>query len=372
MDMETPQRPEISPMPERLPFADPFAAQTSYLCSTSQPVIDELNQNGCFDSAILVADHNVSHKPVPEWSNSFQNGYSLPCPQEEHLSAQVEFGIVCSTRIDNNFPNTVSGESRSFEEMSTPQYTSNKTVTIPQTIAPRETVVCPGTPLNQVLAAPFHTPVTRSEIDEHSSRFVRKMDPYSSGSSDGAVCGSPMEARNEAKFDLSFTNAMEERASSRYVKIQKPKKKAVSRNGVPFSHYAPTIYSSKNKQHVCLDCNIRFDRPEHCNRHKTTLSHHNRCKQLGKPINKQPMFVCVVPGCQEKDKKFTRNDNLKAHYKNTHFFEKMIQKDGKLVEIKKRNQYVSMAEAESLGIAHMDPRRPDFVAKESKKTRSTR
>ncbi|KAL9038216.1 MAG: hypothetical protein Q9214_005372 [Letrouitia sp. 1 TL-2023] len=226
------------------------------------------------------------------------------------------------------------------------------------TIAPRETVMCPGTPPeNRCLAAPYQTPVPKLETSPHLARLSESVGLVETDN----IERSAFDVRYSMGTDTSFDDGIE--ASPKYHKFQRPKK-AIFKSRLSSEPYICETYkySSEGKQHHCLECNIKFDRPEHCNRHKDTMMHRERLKQLGKPLKEVKMYPCKVPNC---GKELTRNDNLKAHYQNTHFFDKNTNS-------KKRREYVSIELAESLGLAELDPRRADYTTKDAKKKRPTR
>ena len=110
---------------------------------------------------------------------------------------------------------------------------------------------------------------------------------------------------------------------------------------------------------VILDKRVAFKRPEHLKRHLITDQHTKNVMEYAKrpgvkcpsPIDK-PVFPCLIPNCKkglDKAPFVGRRDNLTQHYKNTHFHDKHKNGGGK-------NDWISIARAEELGLASKDPR----------------
>lgn len=66
--------------------------------------------------------------------------------------------------------------------------------------------------------------------------------------------------------------------------------------------------------------------------------HREGLQQLGKALEQVEMYSCRIPSC---GKELTKNDNPKAHYQNTHLFDKTTNRN-------KRREYISIEQAESL------------------------
>ena len=111
---------------------------------------------------------------------------------------------------------------------------------------------------------------------------------------------------------------------------------------------------SKGSKHPCPKCiqkpgeaKIQFNRPEHLSRHLASV--HG---------DKQDMIQCVVPGCITGI--YNRTDNMNAHYRNCHMYGPHEKKG-------KKKKWLSIEEAEQIGLGHMDPRtNPPSVKSRSK------
>ncbi|KAL9004449.1 MAG: hypothetical protein Q9188_002748 [Gyalolechia gomerana] len=245
----------------------------------------------------------------------------------------------------------------------------------PQTVAPQETFVCPSssfmptTPISQPLEAPFQTPLVKSESRTPLVKFEpRTPDPVTEAFF--SPCSSLYDEESPAKRVSGGGERQEPiivRAHSSSRKLSRSgssrlKKKTSTQNHhskYPFEH---DVVNSNNKAHHCVHCGLKFLRPEHFKRHKNSESHINQCRKLGFPTDSnRPLkpYTCLVEGC---NRAVTRKDNLKPHYQKTHFFKKSA-------ESKKRNSYVSIEEAERLGLQDWDPRRSSGA--EQKKSSKT-
>lgn len=100
---------------------------------------------------------------------------------------------------------------------------------------------------------------------------------------------------------------------------------------------ACTIKKESVSKHACPKCKHRkFKRPEHLNRHMSSVHGDNR--------NKVP---CIVKDCETSI--LSRPDNLKTHYQNTHMY-------GPVPVKGKKRIWLSIEEAREYGLGHIDPR----------------
>lgn len=107
-------------------------------------------------------------------------------------------------------------------------------------------------------------------------------------------------------------------------------------------------FSKVSTKHPCPKCILRFNRPEHLSRHLASV--HG---------DKQDKIWCVVPNC--KTGILTRTDNMNAHYRNCHMYGPH--------EIKgKKRKWLSIEDAERMGLGHMDPRTNPTSIKSRSKT----
>ena len=115
-------------------------------------------------------------------------------------------------------------------------------------------------------------------------------------------------------------------------------------------HLPFAIKKEAASKHVCGLCKQRqFKRPEHLNRH--IISVH------GDEVDKVP---CIVENCPASILK--RPDNLNAHYRNCHMYGPY--------EVKgKKRKWLSIEEAEKLGLGDLDPRTPKGLSKSRSKSK---
>ncbi|KAL9613010.1 MAG: hypothetical protein Q9167_002443 [Letrouitia subvulpina] len=339
-----------------LSIDDSFILQaTAEICTNVQPPQDEELQRCHFEDLGLATDQRMSINLRSDSPEALR--YSFMHSEVGDHQPQDGFGVDFHSEVNSPLRSPYSDVPSTYVRgFATPNYGSEPTMTI----APRETVMYPGTPPeNRCFAAPYQTPVPKVETSPQMARLSENVGLIETDS----IEKSAFDIRYGMGTDTSLDEAIEDEESPRYHKFHRPKK-AIFRSRLSSEPYICETYkySSEGKQHHCLDCNIKFDRPEHCNRHKDTVMHRERLKQLGKPLKEVKMYPCIVPKC---GKELTRNDNLKAHYQNTHLFDKNTNS-------KKRREYVSIERAESLGLAQFDPRRADYPIKDAKKKRPTR
>ncbi|KAI4184355.1 MAG: hypothetical protein L6R41_004790 [Letrouitia leprolyta] len=291
------------------------------------------------------------YKPSMDWygcyNNTFVQGYDQANPA--CMAGIYSFDASSGFDVDYVYPDQTMSDYRDLLDG-----LRNGTIVEadpPQTVAPQETFMPafrPSTPISQPLEAPFQTPLVKSEPQTPEAVTEAFFSP----------CSPLSDEERPAKYDPDGEELYEPivvRAHSSSRKLSRSggsrvKRKTCTRSQhsrYPFEH---DIVNSNHKAHVCAQCKIKFDRPEHFKRHKETQTHVDKCRQLGVPTpHKGPMKVwrCRVAGCTTA---VTRKDNLKPHYQKTHFFRKPT-------ENKKRNIYVSIEDAEKLGLQDWDPRR---------------
>ncbi|KAI4101362.1 MAG: hypothetical protein L6R37_005005 [Teloschistes peruensis] len=228
---------------------------------------------------------------------------------------------------------------------------------LPQTVAPQETTFVmpnssfgPATPLVQQLDMAFQTPAVKYEQRPRS--WSEEAISPSSSVFDG---DSPTERRYASTKGKELLDGLIQTPPQRAggSGSRSVRKEMVETNTPKYSCDIKTIPSSSNKKHMCLDCNLPFERPEHCKRHKKSLQHKGLVhKPKTEYTDDQKPFSCDIPGCKVK---LTRGDNYKPHLQKTHFFDRDEVRESK-GKPRKRNRHVSIEEARRLGLGHMDQR----------------
>ncbi|KAL8969007.1 MAG: hypothetical protein Q9183_002199 [Haloplaca sp. 2 TL-2023] len=361
------QRSNIDFSFEQPQFRNPFTPQTPYTCAAAA-------------SALEVAIHEEDHPEVPElesrsisnkvmgWPASFDDTTGRNCGQADWEQGTVDFGFDPSARLDLVSSNPGLLPSPGLFDFGLVNGTSVETG-LPQTIAPQETFVypssslSPSTPPSDDHESVFHTPATRPVIQSRTPMRDGFTSPAPTVSDDE----SPSRAKrnNEARrafFDAIKRHSPPTQTSSNKRKRKTPVKTEIKTECMGFTcDFVPTA-SSANKPFLCDHCNLRFERPEHRNRHYDTMVHRRRLEELNMgPTNPKAgtkKWACKVDGC---DTMVTRMDNLKPHYQKTHFFVKYaVDANGEWYEDakgkRKRNDYVSPEEAKILGLGDWDPR----------------
>ncbi|KAL8801809.1 MAG: hypothetical protein Q9182_004216 [Xanthomendoza sp. 2 TL-2023] len=248
---------------------------------------------------------------------------------------------------------------------------------VPQTIAPQNTFVdsnfsfTPSTPICEPPQPISRTPFVKTEDEIAGSPVDRPSSAFSS------LCGEGRPGRGGRNFlrerrGINKACASIPTRSTRSNGINK-RSKITTRLHHAGGYDLECEVVPKDKKHHCVTCDKPFDRPEHYNRHMNSIGHMNELKKKGKTIDElrkagfrvddAKTFKCKVPKCAAKNWGVTRHDNLKPHYTKTHFYNKHptkngkpVMKDGKRVEVRKRNEWVSVEGAIALGLAEIDPR----------------
>ncbi|KAL8869179.1 MAG: hypothetical protein Q9174_004463 [Haloplaca sp. 1 TL-2023] len=372
---------------ERPHFRNPFAPQTPYVC-------------GAAASALEVAIHEEDHPDIPglesrsisnkllDWPAYFEDLAGRNCSQADWNQDPVDFGFDPSTRLDlvSDHPGLLPSPGLLNFGMvnGTPPETS-----LPQTIAPQETFVypssslSPSTPVSDDHESVFQTPATRSGVQSRTPMRDEFPSPAPTVSEDESP--SKVKCNNEVR--RAIFDAIKRQSPPAQTGSNKRKRKSVVKTEIKTEcmgftcDFIPTA-SSANKLYLCEHCNLRFERPEHRNRHNDTIVHRLRLEELNmKPANEKAgtkKWPCEVPKCHTR---VTRMDNLKPHYQKTHFYVKYVtDANGHRYEDakgkRKRNEYVSPEEAVVLGMGDWDPRTPEgqsqIEATKSKKSQRSK
>lgn len=337
-------------------FQDPFSTHASYTYATATELDINIRQPTYQDDCGTIGSRLMG-RPSMNWPKSFQESFDENCDIESAPTTEA-FGFGTSGLIDSDL----------YLEYGTVIEPATEEGS-PQTVSPQETLFGPGvnflvptTPDRQPLAAPFQTPLIKSEAEV----WEPTAEDYPSPGSSFSLGESPMRrvpGTQERRQTIAALGRRRARVGSRGSKRRRTRSVEVV-NGIRL-HRGEDI-SSDSKKHRCEVCNnMPFDRPEHFKRHKESDSHNNRLKELGLPPEgrgEMKKFRCVVPECE---KAVTRHDNLKPHYQKTHLFSKYLRtkdgsiqkdKDGRKVKAKKRNIYVSKEWARNLGLQEYDMR----------------
>ncbi|KAL8917224.1 MAG: hypothetical protein Q9208_008063 [Pyrenodesmia sp. 3 TL-2023] len=338
-------------------FQDPFAthASCSYATATSELNIN-IRQATYQDDCGTIAPRSTGRSSM-NWPHSFHETFGDNYDQTDSTQIAEAFGFGTSGLIDSGL------------------YLEYGTVIEPaadqgplQTVSPQETLFGPGltsfvptTPERRPLAAPFQTPIIKSE----ARVWEATAEDYPSPGSSFSLGDSPMRRVPRTQERRQIIPAFGQRRAnvgSRRSKRKRTRSVEVA-NGIRL-HRGEDI-SSDSKKHRCEVCNnMPFDRPEHFKRHKESDSHNKRLKDLGLPSEGrgEVKFMCVVPECGVS---VTRHDNLKPHYQKTHLYSFYLRnkdgtimkdKDGRNMKAKKRNTYVSKEWARELELQDYDIR----------------
>lgn len=312
----------------------------------------------------LESDLRPTERPEMDWSTNFnlQTYY-----QSESVQNIATFDFDSAGRRNTNdihHSQTSSGfaDFSPFDEFST-------AATLPQTIAPQQTVVyphasyTPGASTYPPLESSIHTPEIKLENNAGSSSAASTTSDFSPCTEQDSQTENelPVWKHEKLEEDLASVPSRRSTRSKKSTRDSNARLRGRARRvGVITVHDPVEVPHSTTKRHKCLECNKCFDRPEHYKRHRdSTEEHVNQRKKMGLPVDARKElkpYKCKVPHCIEKGfAGVTRKDNLKPHYQKTHFFYK---EDGK--ESRKRNAYVSPAEARDvLGLEEWDPRVPE-------------
>ncbi|KAI4086862.1 MAG: hypothetical protein LQ348_005066 [Seirophora lacunosa] len=340
-------RPDPSLTANGVRFQDPFSPQSQFSYATNTPGFDTGTDEGNHGDFCSPLGSRRMGKQAMDWPISFNN------------VSEGSYDHTDSARFNEPFVLDPAGFIH-LGLLNSPPYLGSSMFTeittetnSPQTVSPQETFVCPNTsfipatPICQALEDPFQTPVVKSEAREYGPLVNDMPSPCSSGPSDPSPKrrASSSSQRRQARCRASARQPS--RFERRGVKRE--------RRSSPPQSRLPLIINSQNKAHECEVCNYHFERPEHRRRHLESVAHNDKCREQGitptRDIGDAKPWRCVVPGC---GKPLTRRDNLKPHYQKTHLF--VRGKNGKTLEGKKRNRYVSIEEAKELGIAEYDLR----------------
>lgn len=350
---------------------DPFTSQIPYFSepTTSGLDIDIQGANQRDDCALR---SRLTCKPLMDWSGSFSNAFEQGYDQRDSAQMAEALSFDHSSKIDLDYvhPDLFTAPAYLEFDMVNDTIVGSEP---PRTVVPQETFVCPNssfvpsTPICQPLETAFQTPLVKFEPKIPEPAMEDTLSPCSSLPAEEKLAIHASSGREHQEPIVVRAQSSSRRLTrSSSSKVKKTPGARTQDPRYPFDY--DTVNSSK-KKHICSECNIKFDRPEHWKRHTQAEIHIKRCEELGIPTESNgdtKPWKCIVEGCKTA---VTRRDNLKPHYQKTHFFERFILKDGKRVENKKRRLYVSPEEAVELGLGHMDPR-TDF-GREQLKSRRT-
>ncbi|KAL8729364.1 MAG: hypothetical protein Q9166_004757 [cf. Caloplaca sp. 2 TL-2023] len=343
--------------------ADPFASQGPYFCATGFSGLDGDIQEECQQDEGVSMGLRSTNKLRMDWSTPF--GYAFPPSfvQSDSEQATEGFDYVSSGKLDPGIIGNIHhGLSSSWYLDFGFVNDSSAETELPQTIAPQETIVssntsfAPVSPLNHTPEPTFQTPLVKREGGDCGLPTETVVSPLSS-LDDGQSSG-------KGRFDLLKDEDLDDAVI--YLPSRSPSRGQKRRRGSNVkrswegAHGSVQVISSSDKQHMCYECNMPFHRPEHWKRHKASEAHNNRRREMGMLpeddyIDEKP-YKCKVPDCIAKSIGVTRSDNLKPHYQKTHFYEPKKWVDGKWVDVRKRNTWVSPEESVELGIDEYDLR----------------
>ena len=302
------------------------------------------------------------YKPMMDWSTSSDDAFEQGYDQADSMQADGDFAFNPNPSIDVGYvqPNFLAAPNYLDFGMGNGTFLE---LNSPPTVAPQETFVCPNpsqvpsTPTCQPLEAAFATPTIKSEPGTSESETDDSF--------------SPCSLLPERESSVAYASVIKKRESSIFVGTQpsirrssrsasrRAKRKSTTR--IQDSKYGIECdVIPKDKPYWCVTCKMGFDRPEHYYRHLKSTKHCAQCIKLGMaPEKSVELHKCEVPKCKAV---VTRGDNLKPHYQKTHFYDVYKEKDGRKVQVKKRNIWVSVEDAVRLGKGHWDPR-TDFGRK---------
>ncbi|KAL8711183.1 MAG: hypothetical protein Q9220_004328 [cf. Caloplaca sp. 1 TL-2023] len=335
------------PLPDAFHLRSPLPVQAPYFCSTG-PALD-----GYEESENPLDGSKSMYKPEMDWSTAISNPFTPVYDDTNPMQILEGFGFDPSQRFDLAYIPSELSQATTFGHYGSINVGSTN-LDFPQTIAPQETFVSPGTPFlpstppHQQLESAFETPIVKSEVKyEEDDESTADQTPSSYSSS--ADEQSPIRCRANVVKREGLRNAVSHQSTKRQSRNTRNSRKipGVHTNGIPYQEK----YSSLTKPFKCEECNHRFDRPEHCGRHKNSMAHAKRCKELGvsNTGNGNGPFKCVVPTCSTS---VTRSDNLKPHYQKVHFFDPKT-------NARKKEAPVSRKQARELGLERYDHRTSD-------------
>ncbi|KAI4172024.1 MAG: hypothetical protein LQ346_008668 [Caloplaca aetnensis] len=337
-------------------FLDPFSTQPSYSYTSATSELDiSARQTAYQDDSGTIESRSIA-RPSMEWPHPFHDSLSESYDQAESTQITEAFGFGPSDLVDSDL---YLGHGTAIEpaaERSPPQ-----TVSPQDFFGPGPTSLIPTTPVRQPLAAPFRTPMIKSE----TQAWEAKVQDYSSPGSSYSVEESPTRRVPETQERRQSTSPLGPRR--RKFESRGGKRKRMASVEISGGRRIVEVIDSSDKAHRCKVCHKAFERPEHHKRHDKSLQHNTSLRDQGylpKEKDAITMFFCKVPKCGMG---VTRHDNLKPHYQKTHLYSLYLRnkdgtflrnKDGKKMRNRKRNRFVSKKEARLLGLGEYDTR-PD-------------
>ncbi|KAL8937080.1 MAG: hypothetical protein Q9211_003869 [Gyalolechia sp. 1 TL-2023] len=331
---------------------DPFTSQFAYFNTLLPSGLDGDTQGVSQQIDCANIGPEPMYKPLMDWSGAYSSAFVQGYGQADPGRMAETFSFDASSRFDVDYIHPGLLTAPNYLDFGMVNGTIVET-DAPQTVAPQETFVCPNpsfiptTPVSQSLKAPFQTPpLVKSEPRDSDPVAEALFSPCSSLSDDESPAkGVPGGRERQEPIIVRAHSSSKRLSRSGSSRVRKKTSTQSQHAKYPFEH---DIVNSNNKAHLCIQCGYRFERPEHFKRHRTSEHHINQCKALGIATeHREPIkaWRCQVEGC---DTAVTRKDNLKPHYQKTHFFRNPA---------KKRNVFVSVEEAERLGLQDWDPRR---------------
>lgn len=362
MDSQQHRRFEVSSMPTGTQLQEAFIPHSltfdaSGVSGFDGDIYDQSQQSEGIERGL-----RPTERPEMDWSTNFnlQTYYQSESVQNIATFDFDSAGRLNVSDIHHSQTSSSFADFSPFDEFST-------AANLPQTIAPQQTVVyphasyTPGVSNYPPLQSSTHTPETKLEDNVCSSPaastiglFTPKIELESPKRGGRRVL--KHEELEEALAHIPLKRTWRRRRSREPTPRWRAKCKSRKVGSITV-HDPVEVPRSTTKPHFCEECEIRFDRPEHCKRHMGSETHNKRRRALGLTVDVKDTFKCKVPGCRIQIEGITRRDNLKPHYQKTHFFPNP-KKDG--TENRKRNLYVSSQYAdEVLGLGEWDPRTPE-------------
>ncbi|KAL8809623.1 MAG: hypothetical protein Q9200_003258 [Gallowayella weberi] len=367
------------------------AVETSSISHRSQSHDRFNSQNPCYAAGVpeyveeFLDDCQQSEgfgtvlRPMPnqlmDFSTTFNHDFEQCYDQNESTNRNETLNFDMSERLDFGYANADLSPSM-FLDIGASHNTPAET-NVPQTIAPQNTFVdsnlsfTPSTPICEPPQPISQTPLVKTEDEIGGSPVDHPSSPFSSLRGEESPCRSGRNYLRERRgSDKACTPSSTRSTRSHGIRRRSRTTTRVHHAG---GYNLECEVIPKVKKHHCETCDKPFDRPEHYNRHILSIGHMNELKKQGKTVDElrkdgfriddAKTYKCKVPKCVANNWGVTRHDNLKPHYIKTHFYNKYptkngkpVMKDGKRVEVRKRNEWVSVEGAIALGLAEIDPR----------------
>ncbi|KAL9596085.1 MAG: hypothetical protein Q9219_006033 [cf. Caloplaca sp. 3 TL-2023] len=335
----------------------PSVLQSACLGTPTPSGLDVNIQGATHQDEYTTMGSRPAYQSMMEWSGSFNDGFPQDWSQVDPTRFAEGLSLDTTSRLYLNCVQPGLLTTSDYLSLGMENATVMATES-PQTVSPQETFVCPNpslppsTPTCRPLEAALQTPSVKSERRAPIQLADGIFSPCSSlaDDEDPAMRISSVQKYEEPIMVQAHTLSKKPTRSGSRVK-KKPSTRTCSPR-YPFPH---DVVDSSKKSFICGECGLKFERGEHLHRHEDANIHQRRLIESGRP-GEFKQHRCQVPGCITA---VSRADNLKPHYRNTHFYERFIVKNGKRVENKKRrpsSKWVSPEEAIRLGIGQYDYR----------------